>query len=127
MHALIIEDEWFIVDAMEDALLQIGFSSFSDANFVEEAVAAARGKCPDLIVANHQLIDGTGTDAVLAICSDQEIPVVFVTANGSDVVSALPKAIVVSKPFGSMSLHSAVERAQECPLASPALAEIEIG
>jgi DNA-binding response OmpR family regulator len=119
MHALIIEDEWFIVDAVEDALRQIGFSSFADANSVEEAVAAARSKYPDLIVADHQLIDGTGTDAVLVICSGQEIPVVFVTASGSDVRSALPDAIVVSKPFGSMSLHNAIERAQECPFVCP--------
>jgi DNA-binding response OmpR family regulator len=119
MHALIIEDEWFIVDAVQDALRQIGFSSFADANSVEEAVAAARSQCPDLIVANHQLMDGTGTDAVLAICSGQEIPVVFVTANGADVKSALPDAIVVSKPFASMSLHSAVEQAQECPFVCP--------
>ena len=119
MHALIIEDEWFIVDAVEDALRQVGFSSFADANSVEEAVAAASSRCPDLIVANHHLIDGTGTDAVLAICSDQEIPVVFVTANGADVRSALPQAIVVSKPFVSVSLHSAVEHAQQCPFVCP--------
>jgi DNA-binding response OmpR family regulator len=119
MHALIIEDEWFIVDAVEEALQQIGFSSFAEAYSVGEAVAAARRRCPDLIVANHHLVDGTGTDAVLAICSGQEIPVVFVTASGPDVRSALPDAIVVSKPFGSLSLHSAVEQAQECPFVCP--------
>ncbi len=119
MHALIIEDEWFIVDAVEDALRQIGFTSFADANSVEEAVAAAIIKCPDLIVANHHLTDGTGTDAVLAICSDQDIPVVFVTASGEDVKSTLPQAIVVSKPFVSVSLHSAVEQAQQCPFVCP--------
>jgi DNA-binding response OmpR family regulator len=119
MHALIIEDEWFIVAAVEDALRQIGFSSFEDANSVEEAVSAARRKCPDLIIANHHLIDGTGTDAVLVICSGQEIPVVFVTASGSDVRSALPHAIVVNKPFGPTLLHSAVERAQEYPFVCP--------
>ncbi len=119
MHALIIEDEWFIVEAVEDALRQIGFSSFADANSVEDAVEAARVHCPDLIVANHQLTDGTGTQAVLAICSGQEIPVVFVTANGAEVRSALPDAIVVSKPFVSLSLHSAVEKALQCPFLFP--------
>ena len=68
---------------------------------------------------NHHLIDGTGMDAVLAIYLGQEIGVVFVTANGSEVRSALPHAIVVSKPFGSMSLRSAVEQAQECPFVCP--------
>lgn len=115
MHALLIEDEYFVVLAIESALRQIGFTSFDDANSVDEAVAAANRRCPDLIVANHHLIDGTGTDAVLAICAGQEIPVVFVTANGRDVSSGLPGAIVVDKPFATSSLHQAVHQAQESP------------
>ena len=58
MHALIIEDEWFIVDAVEVALRQIGYLSFADAGSVREAIAAAQKQCPDLIIANHRLIDG---------------------------------------------------------------------
>lgn len=104
---------------MEQALRQIGFTSFEDANSVAEAIAAAERQCPELIVANHHLIDGTGTDAVLAICSGQEIPVVFVTANGPEVTATVPDAIVVSKPFGQSSLHSAVEQAQESPFVCP--------
>jgi DNA-binding response OmpR family regulator len=121
MHALIIEDEWFIVDAVEVALRQIGYLSFADAGSVREAIAAAQKQCPDLIIANHRLIDGTGTDAVLAICSGQDLPVVFVTASGPEVRSVLPDAIVVSKPFGSIALHHAVEYAQECPFVCPEL------
>jgi len=117
MHVLIIEDEWFIVDAVEHALRQIGFDSFEDANSVLDATAAAESCVPDLIVANHNLIDGTGTDAVLAICSGQALPVVFVTASGADVAARLPEAIIVSKPFLPLSLHIAVERAQEVPFA----------
>lgn len=119
MHALIIEDEWFIVDAVESALRQIGFTSFDDANSVQGAIAAAGSRCPELIVANHNLIDGTGTDAVLAICSGQAIPVVFVTANGPDVTTRLPDAIVVAKPFSMVSLRGAVEQAQQIPFACP--------
>jgi DNA-binding response OmpR family regulator len=115
MHVLIIEDEWFIVDAIEQALRQIGFETFEDANSVQDAIASAERCGPDLIVANHNLIDGTGTDAVLAICSSQQIPVVFVTASGADVMERLPQAIVVSKPFLPLSLHNAVEQAQEAP------------
>ena len=119
MHALIIEDEWLIVFAVEEALRQIGFSSFADASSVGDAVAAARTRCPDLIVANHHLIDGTGTEAVLSICSGREIPVVFVTASGADVKSAVPHAIVVEKPFRPASLHNAVGKARERPFVCP--------
>ena len=119
MHALLIEDEYFVVAAVEAALREIGFTSFDDANTVEEAVACATRRCPDLIVADHHLIDGTGTDAVLAICSGQEIPVVFVTANGGDVAGRLPDAIVVPKPFASHALHEAVGQARDRPFACP--------
>jgi CheY-like chemotaxis protein len=100
-------------------LREIGFQSFDAANSVGEAIAAAHRRCPDLIVADHHLIDGTGTDAVLAICSGQDIPVVFVTASGPEVRSALPHAIIVSKPFLCASLHRAVEQAQESPFVCP--------
>ncbi len=119
MHALVIEDEYFVFLAVEQALRQIGFTSFDDANSVEEAVNAAERQCPDLIIANHQLIDGTGTDAVLAICSGKDIPVVFVTANGNEVARALPDAIIVDKPFATHLLHTAVGQAQENPFACP--------
>ncbi len=119
MHALLIEDEALVVLAVEQALRQIGFTSFDDANTVQQAVEAAEKRCPDLIIANHHLIDGTGTDAVLAICSGQDIPVVFVTANGADVTRNLPKAIVVDKPFATHSLHNAVGQAQDQPFACP--------
>ena len=119
MHALIIEDEFFVIAAVEAALRQIGFTSFDDANTVREAVAAAERQCPDLIVANHHLIDGTGTDAVLAICSGQNIPVVFVTANGPEVAARVPDAIVVPKPFAGSSLHVAVGEARDRPFICP--------
>ena len=119
MHALLIEDEFFVVAAVEAALRQIGFTSFDDANTVAEAIAAAKRRCPDLIVADHNLIDGTGTDAVLAICPGNVIPVVFVTANASAVSERLPQAIVVPKPFTPVSLHSAVGEAQARPFACP--------
>ena len=119
MHALLIEDEYFVVLAIESALRQIGFTSFADANSVGEAIDAAHARCPDLIIANHHLIDGTGTDAVLAICTGKEIPVVFVTANGRDVTSGLPGAIVVDKPFVTSSLHFAVQQAQANPFVCP--------
>lgn len=116
MHALIIEDEFFIVLAVVQALKEIGFTSFDDANCVAGAIAAANRRRPDLIVANHRLIDGTGTEAVRSICAGQGIAVVFVTASAADVKAGLPDAIVVSKPFEASSLHVAVKQAQQNPL-----------
>jgi DNA-binding response OmpR family regulator len=58
MHALIIEDESMIALAIEDALRACGFTSFDIAVSAEEAVAAGRRTCPDLITADVELRPG---------------------------------------------------------------------
>ena len=115
VHALIIEDDYFIVDAIEVTLRSLGYTSIADASNVREAVVAAESRCPDLLVAKHQLMNGTGTDAVLAICKGKEIAVVFVTATPSDVRERLPYALVVAKPFSGQNLSDAVAEARRNP------------
>ena len=115
MHALIIEDDYFTVEAIEDALRKLGYTSFADASSVTEAVEAAGRRCPDLLIAKHRLMNGTGTDAVLAICKGREIAVVFVTATPSAVRERLPYALVVTKPFSGQKLSEAVAKARRNP------------
>lgn len=81
-----------------------------------EAIAAAERQCPDLIVADHRILDGTGTEAVMTICSDRVIPVVFVTGSGPEVRAQLPDALVVAKPMTQPLLEAAVQSAVERPL-----------
>ena len=119
MHALIIEDEYFVIDAIEHSLHELGYTSFDDADCIAEAVAAARRRCPDLIVADYRLAHSTGTEAVLAICTGKPIPVVFVTASASQVRAILPTAIIVSKPFISLILRGAVKEARDRPFVCP--------
>lgn len=114
-HALIIEDEFLIAFSIEEALRQLGYSTFEIAVSVDQAIQAAEKQCPDLIIADHRIIDGTGTDAVTAICADQVIPVVFVTGSGSEVRERLPEAVIVPKPFTLPSLEAAVSAAVERP------------
>jgi hypothetical protein len=99
-----------------------GLTTCQDANSIQDPIAAAGSCCPELIVANHNLIEGTGTDAVLAICSGQAIPVVFVTANGPDVATRLPDAIVVGRPFSPVSLAMRLNKRRKVRL--PALTEL---
>lgn len=112
MHALIIEDEAIIAMAIEDALRDCGFTSFSFATTVEAAVASAHSHCPDLITADVQLAPGSGIEAIEAICSDKPLPVVFITATGSEVREKFPDPVLVAKPFGSADVIEAVRRAR---------------
>jgi DNA-binding response OmpR family regulator len=116
VHALIIEDEFFITMVLEDVLKKQGYCTFDVADCVTEALQAAEQRCPDLIIADQRLADGTGTDAVRAICSGKPIPVVFVTGSAEEVTEVLPAAVIVQKPFHEGVVSAAVQQARENPL-----------
>lgn len=121
MHVLIIEDEVEAVDRIEKGLRDLGYSSFDVAFSASEARAAARRRCPDLMTADVRLVDGSGIDAVIEICSDKPIPVVFITAaRPDDITATIPDAIIVAKPFELESIGPAVARAVAAPFSSPA-------
>lgn len=116
MHALIIEDEVSAAESIEAALRALGYSSFDVAFSGAEARAAARARCPDLITADLGLVDGSGVDAVLDICSHKAIPVLFISSRPDEIRSLLPGAIVVAKPFEPAAIERGLGRAVELPL-----------
>lgn len=120
LHALIIEDEVSIVDRVEQALRGAGYHSFDIAFSASEAVAAATRRCPDIITADLRLVDGSGVDAVLEICSGQAIPVIFITSQGSEIDKLIPGAVIVDKPFKADDIEVACALAAAAPFSSPA-------
>ena len=111
MHALIIEQDLWIILMIEDVLRDLGYSSFASASSPREAVASADRRCPDLITSDLRLDSGTGIDAVRHICSSAPVPVVFITATPWEVKDRVNEAAVVAKPFGRDSLKAGVARA----------------
>jgi DNA-binding response OmpR family regulator len=109
MHALIIEDEILIAMAIEDALRGCGFTSFDIAVSAEEAVTAAARKCPDLVTADVELRPGCGITAVQSICSEQPIPVLFITGTPGHVKIRMPGHPLVEKPFSAHHIVDAVK------------------
>jgi DNA-binding response OmpR family regulator len=109
MHALIIEDESLIAMAIEDALRGCGFTSFDIAISAEEAVTAAARKCPDLITADVELRPGCGITAVQSICSEQPIPVLFITGRPGEVRIRMPGHTLVEKPFEDDHIMEAIK------------------
>lgn len=111
MHALIIEDSYLISSVIEGMLREIGFTSFDLAARPDQAIAAALARCPDLITADARLGDESGVEAVLKICADEDVPVVFVVGDGLDVLDHLPDALIVLKPFSTRDLVEGVRAA----------------
>ena len=111
MHALIIEDESLIAMAIEDALRGCGFTSFDVAVSAEEAVTAAARNCPDLITADVELRPGCGITAVQSICSEQPIPVLFITGSPGEVIIRMPGHALIEKPFEEGHIMEAIKLA----------------
>ncbi len=112
MHALIIEDEFLIAQHIEDRLRDLGFTSFAIAMDEEEAVAAAKLRCPDLITSDVQLSSGCGIDAVQRICDEKPIPILYITGTAMTVSERCPWAVVIQKPFGIADLREGVREAR---------------
>lgn len=108
MHALIIEDDELIAIAIEEVLRDCDFTSFDVAVSLNEAVAAARKRCPCLITADVELKPGSGIDAVKTICSRSPIPVIFITGRADLARSRMPQHLVLNKPFIVSEVEAAV-------------------
>ena len=113
MHALIIEDEFLTAQLIEDRLRELGFTSFAFAMDEEEAVAAAREQCPDLVTSDVQLLKGCGIDAVQQICDGKQIPVLYITGSAMMVRERCPWAVVIQKRFGMADLRNGVSDARK--------------
>ena len=112
MHALIIEQDYWIIVMIEDVLRELGYNSFDSAASVEGAILSAARNCPDLITADLRLDTGTGLEAVRHICSESPIPVVFITATPWEVEAHEKERVIVPKPFDAAGLRSGVARAR---------------
>ena len=111
MHALIIEQDAWVAFAIEDALRNIGYTSFSFAVSAQDAFAFARMRCPDLITSAIRLGEGSGIDTVRAICSERPVAVVVITSTSWEVREHAPDLPVVQKPFVQRDLEQAVSMA----------------
>jgi DNA-binding response OmpR family regulator len=115
VHALIIEQDAWIVLMIEDALRDLGYTSFDIAESGEVARALASKRCPELITSDVRLGDSCGIETVRSICSDGFIPVIFITATGWEVRERSAELVVVQEPFAHSDLKEAVTKATSSP------------
>jgi CheY-like chemotaxis protein len=108
MHILIIEDDAFVSLEISLILKEVGFSDIKIVDSEDDAIAAAKIRCPDLIVADFNLKQGDGISAIRGICSSKEIPHVYVTASAHHVRGIVPHARIVPKPFSALNIKRAV-------------------
>ena len=111
MHAFIIEDDYLIGQSLRDMLERLGFTRFSFARSEDAAIMGATEQQIDLITADVRLLPGDGLNAVEAICTKRQMPVIFITGYADELTERAPDAIVVQKPIKSEELEQAVRQA----------------
>lgn len=111
---LIIEDEPIIALDLESLLESLGHRVTGVARTEKEALRLAQTKRPGLVLADIQLADGSsGIDAVNAMLSNFEVPVIFITAFPERLLTGeKPEpAFLITKPFVPEMVKAVVSQA----------------
>jgi two-component system, OmpR family, response regulator RegX3 len=80
---LLVEDERSISEPFAKLLRREGFDAIV-ADTAADAVARARDSAPDLVLLDLALPDGDGRDVFRTIRAESEVPVIMVTARGTE-------------------------------------------
>jgi CheY-like chemotaxis protein len=104
-HVLIIEDDWLIADYVEQLARDAGATSIEIVDCERDAVEAAAGQRPEIILSDVNLRVGTGPLAVHVIQENWgPIPVIFITATPQECVPCGAQAVILTKPLNPKAL-----------------------
>ena len=108
---LLVEDEEAITEPLAEALHREGFDP-TIASSAQEAMERARRGAPDLVLLDIGLPDGSGLDVARELRRDSSIPIIMLTARGSeaDRVAGLELGAddYVVKPFSAREVTARV-------------------
>lgn len=109
LRILVVEDNAVIGMLLAQMLATMGHEVCAIETSEEDAVAAALRCCPDLMIVDVTLGNGSGVSAVEQVLRTREAPHIFIS--GAPVETGCPASIVLQKPFAEAELALAIERA----------------
>jgi DNA-binding response OmpR family regulator len=118
LRILIVEDEAIIGVLLAEVLAGMGHDVCGIATTETEAVAIEAQSCPDLLIVDAGLRDGSGVGAVAEILRARSVPHIFITGDLAGVRALKPDAMVLEKPFLESDLIRAIERLFKVPAGS---------
>jgi CheY-like chemotaxis protein len=113
---LIVEDNFLVAEHLTAVVEALGHRVTTVARTAEEAIAAAKSRPPDVVLADVELgAARSGIDAIAAIRARARVPAVYVTAYPERVLAARAgePTFVVTKPFDEERLKVAMAAALE--------------
>lgn len=111
-HALIIDDNLIVSQAVQSRLRQLGFETFDHAWTQEQAIAAANNHIPGLIVVGDYVDGSASIDVAKRLATEREIPVLMLTTDPNRIERYRREASHVTGPF----LLNEIDAAVDCAL-----------
>lgn len=111
-HALIIDDNMVVSNAIQKYLEALGFASFDKTWTEEQALAAAERRSPDLIVIGDDIEAGSALRAVERIVERLAVPVLMVTGDPYRARRRFERSCSFEGPFLLNQIEEAVKLAQ---------------
>jgi CheY-like chemotaxis protein len=111
LKVLIVEDDFMIADAAEEALTGWGYQVCGIARTVAQAVSLGRLHRPDLAVIDLRLAEGgLGTEVAAQLGALGRLGVLYATGNSAKLMlSAADGDACLSKPYTSAALVRSLE------------------
>jgi DNA-binding response OmpR family regulator len=110
LRILVVEDDPILGELLAELLQTMGHEVCGVENTEADAVTAALGRQPDLMIIDASLLDGSGVTAAEKICAAGFIPHFFISADISRVKVLTPDTVAVQKPFREADLGHAIQR-----------------
>ena len=110
-----VEDDALIQMLMVETLVSMGHEVCAVVATETEAVEAALGSCPDLMIVDKHLTSGSGLAAVRKIRQTRAIPYILVSGDVLTADLLEPGAVALQKPYQEPDLARAIARAMTLP------------
>ena len=112
LKILVAEDEYLVLMGLKSNLKELGHEIIAEAMNGKEAIELAKEKSPDLIIADINMPEVDGIEAVKQINKEQVIPSIIVTGYSDDeLIEKASKVGVFAylvKPVGAEELKASI-------------------
>jgi CheY-like chemotaxis protein len=119
LQIMVVEDDAMIAFLLGEILRGMGHDVCASEATEDEAIAAALGCKPDLMIVDEHLGHGSGLNVVDAVLGHGPVPHVFVSGDARTIRKRRPDAVIVDKPYSEADLARAIRKAMN-PASAPA-------
>ena len=129
LRIFVVEDDAIILMQLEELLEDADHTVVGTAITAAEAVPRIREARPELVLLDLHLSDGSsGLDVARAIRDQDNLTIVFITANARKLTDDMEgAAAVIAKPFTEKTLQGSMAFLEECVHRPPPLMDLPIG